>query len=83
MSGLVVAEAKSFSVTFREHVPQVVDGMYPCAGALTLVPSLSIRFILIILPWGGDVIRKALTPGNDWIFLVLVMSPNAVGAKYW
>jgi len=65
-SCLVVTEAKSFSTSLRDHVPQAVAKMYACAKVFK-----------------KDVIRGALTAGNKWMFLVLVINDNGDGAKCW
>jgi hypothetical protein len=84
-SGLVVAEAKSFSTSLRDHIPQVVAEMYGCVKALKLV--LSLRNLVYISNRSfyhrKDVIRGALTRGDEWMFFVLIINDNGDGAKYW
>ena len=82
LSGLVVAEAKSPCVVLKKQVYQAVVEMYGYAKALALAPSLVCTPKRLTFH-RRDVIRGAVTTGDRWIFLILVMNPDGDGAKYW
>jgi len=69
MSGLVVTEAKSSSKT-----PTLLRDHVPQAVGEMYACAKAL---------GKNTVRGALTVGDTWIFLVLVMNSDGDGANYW
>ncbi|KAF8323470.1 uncharacterized protein EI90DRAFT_3130339 [Cantharellus anzutake] len=69
MSGLVVTEAKSSS-----GAPTHLRDHIPQAIGEMYACAKAL---------GKSVVRGALTVGDRWIFLIIVMNANGDGAKYW
>lgn len=78
---LFVLEAKARDMSLQDHVPQAVCEMYACAKTLRSVVCI-VRLSLSHKILRKDVIRGALTDGQDWIFIILKMKPHGDGGVY-
>lgn len=79
----MVIEVEPFSIGLYQFVSQAVGEIYAQAKALELAPSShSVYVPNQSSNHRKNVIRGALTAGENWLFIVLVMNPDGDGATY-
>ena len=82
-TGFFVAEAKVSSLHLTGHLLQAIGEIYACAKSLKWGPLLALFFFSNpLLHPRKNILRGALTDGNAWIFIILVLNSDSNGAKY-